>query len=155
MANNPKMQLVKTKGDIYIHDNVMQKIIRFISMFSDEFKYSLLQQKSKSVQLTQQKEQEQEFDYMVDFILDLDLVDMEFIYLVLDTLEQFKQYKLCIFVCNRYKLANKVGRYLASIGARYSPLALEPILLKPVYVQEQQARKWKCDQARVAHFAMH
>lgn len=63
---------------------------------------------------------------MVDFILDLDLIDIQFVYLILDCLEEFKCYKLCIFVCNRYKLADKLGRYLVSLAASYSPLILEP-----------------------------
>lgn len=41
----------------------------------------------------------------MDFIADLDNIEVEFIYLILDILETFKIYKLCIFVCNRYKLS--------------------------------------------------
>jgi hypothetical protein len=44
--------------------------------------------------LTQEKKDQEievkennEFDYLMDFILDLDLVDLDFVYLILDTLE--------------------------------------------------------------------
>jgi len=44
-------------------------------------------------------------DIMMDFVADLDNIDPDFVYLILDSLETFKVYKLCIFVCNRYNLS--------------------------------------------------
>ena len=37
-------------------------------------------------------------------IADFEDIDTETINLILDTLESFKLYKLCLFVCNRYNL---------------------------------------------------
>jgi hypothetical protein len=37
-------------------------------------------------------------------ITDFEDIDTETINLILDTLESFKLYKLCLFVCNRYHL---------------------------------------------------
>ena len=37
-------------------------------------------------------------------IADFEDIDTETINLILDTLESFKLYKLCLFVCNRYHL---------------------------------------------------
>ncbi|CAD8065005.1 unnamed protein product [Paramecium primaurelia] len=152
---NPNIQFVKTKTDIFIQDKIMQQIIKYISMFSDEFKYQLYNQRSKSAQLSNKQIDQHEFDYMVDFILDLDLVDISFIYLVLDILEQFKNYKLCIFVCNRYKLADQLGRYLVSIATTYSPIALQSASLNVQYLINGKQRQAQIDKGLVAAFAVH
>lgn len=59
---------------------------------------------------------------MIDFILEVDSIGIETIYLMLDILELYHKYKLCIFVCNRFKLVEKLGRYLVSIAFDYSPI---------------------------------
>ncbi|CAD8075657.1 unnamed protein product [Paramecium sonneborni] len=153
--SNPNVQFVKTKTDIFIQDTIMQQIIKYISMFSDEFKYQLYNQRSKSAQLSNKQINQHEFDYMVDFILDLDLVDISFIYLVLDILEQFKNYKLCIFVCNRYKLADQLGRYLVSIASTYSPIASHTASLNVSYLINGKQRQAQIDKGLVAAFAVH
>jgi hypothetical protein len=53
-------------------------------------------------------------------ISDFEEIDPEFVFKILDTLESFKIYKLCIFVCNRYHMPSKLGRYIASMMLRYS-----------------------------------
>ena len=55
---------------------------------------------------------------------DLDELSEEFINIILDGLESFELYKLCIIVCNRYKLRDRIGRYLVSIAYKYSILVL-------------------------------
>ena len=60
---------------------------------------------------------------MLDLIVDLDKLTIETIYLLLDVLENYELFKLNIFICNRYQLADRIGHYLASIAHRYSPLA--------------------------------
>lgn len=67
--------------------------------------------------LSNRNEEEREFDHMINFLYDLDNIDIETIYLLLDQLEQFKSYKLCIYVCNQFKLANHLGRYLISLAS--------------------------------------
>ena len=39
---------------------------------------------------------------MLDLIVDLDKLNIETIYLMLDVLESYELYKLNIFICNRY-----------------------------------------------------
>ncbi len=73
--------------------------------------------------LTKRNLTENDYDYMVDFIIDLDLIDINFVYLILDALEIYKIYKLCIFVCNKYKLTQRIGRYLLSIAHIYSTIS--------------------------------
>lgn len=66
--------------------------------------------------------EKEELGNVTEFAIDLDSIDINFVYLILDTLEIFKLYKLCIFVCNRYKLSQRIGRYLVSIAHKYSDL---------------------------------
>jgi hypothetical protein len=54
--------------------------------------------------------------------IDLEFVDNEFLNILLDCLESFELYKLCLIVCNRYNLTERVGRYLVSIAHKYSNL---------------------------------
>ena len=56
------------------------------------------------------------------FDIDLDMIDGEFLNILLDCLETFELYKLCLIVCNRYSLIDRVGRYLVSIANKYSNL---------------------------------
>jgi hypothetical protein len=49
-------------------------------------------------------------------------MDDSFVRILLDGLESFELYKLCIIVCNRYKLRERIGRYLVSIAHKYSNL---------------------------------
>ena len=77
-----------------------------------------------------------------DFLIDLDQIDIETVHLILDILENYKIFKLCIFVCrlflkkkqniniyymyikgNRYKLSSRISRYLVSIAHKYSSIA--------------------------------
>ena len=69
-------------------------------------------------------------------ISDFEEIDPEFIFKILDILESFKIHKLCIFVCNRYHVPNKIGRYIASMILKYSVtaqdnMAISPSLLAP------------------------
>lgn len=53
-------------------------------------------------------------------MIDLDNISKELLYLILDTLEHYELFRLCFIICNRYDLKEKVGRFLASIGNKYS-----------------------------------
>lgn len=69
-------------------------------------------------------------------ISDFEDIDPEFINIILDTLESFKLHKLCLFVCNRYHMPHKAGRYLLSMALKYSTNAyinnkLNPSLISP------------------------
>ncbi|KAM3131735.1 hypothetical protein pb186bvf_016131 [Paramecium bursaria] len=143
--SDPSIQLVKTKCNIYIQDEVMQLIIKWISQFSEEFKQLLKQQRNR-------KTQNEDVENAFDVILDLDQVDIEFIDLVLDVLEQFQLFKLCIFVCNRYKLINKLNRYIVSIAAQYTPILIHP--LQVLKSNTFNLNKYK-QKGIVASFAIH
>ena len=56
-------------------------------------------------------------------LIDLDNLSTEFLNLVLDTLEYYELFRLCLIVGNRYKLTDKNGRYVAAICQKYSNLS--------------------------------
>lgn len=98
----------------------MQTIIKYITMFSSSFINEMERLKSANSLVTKRKDfrdlQSSEMDIMMDFVADLDNIDSDFVYLILDSLETFKVYKLCIFVCNRYNLSQRLGRYVLSLA---------------------------------------
>lgn len=152
-------QIVKTKQDIFVQDNVMQNIIKIISMFSEDIKTSLLKLRSKSTLLSQKEnltaEEAAPNDPAIDFIIDLDFISIDFIYLVLDLLEMYKLYKLCIFVCNRYKLSNRIGRYLVNIAHKYSNFPSEDMSANSVKLFNPIKRQIQLEKAFVANVALH
>jgi hypothetical protein len=80
--------------DVYIEDIVMQKIIYFISLFSEDVKEYLGRQRSKE-DLLQNDNKETAIDY---FDLELDNIDDELIKLILDVLEHFDMFRLCLII---------------------------------------------------------
>jgi hypothetical protein len=55
-------------------------------------------------------------------MIDLDNISVELLYLILDTLEHYELFRLCLIICNRYALKERIGHYLQSIGNKYSNL---------------------------------
>ena len=127
----------------------MQKIIKYVGLTSQTFKLMLQNLRSQPALLSKGKMEGDEWD----FLLDLDLIDVGFLDLILDVLENFKIYKLCIFVCNRYRMVNRLGRYLVAIGMKYSPIAIETNKivksLSPYLMQAQLEKSY------IAHSALH
>ncbi|CAD8105849.1 unnamed protein product [Paramecium sonneborni] len=117
----PQISLLKSKSNLLISNNILQQLIKKLQLFSNEFQKHLDQQKYKAVQLSNRRDDEKEFDHIINFIYDLENIDIDSIYMILDILEQFKSYKLCIYICNYYKLALYLGRYLVSLVSIYSP----------------------------------
>src|SRR5690606_27909142 len=121
--------LVKTRADIFVQDSVMEKIIKYVNMFSDDFKETLQHLRSKEVLLTEAADAI-ENKPITHNLVDLDHISLDFVYFALDFLEQSKLFKLCIFVCNCYNLANKLGRYLVDIALKYSSFPYEDMRAK-------------------------
>lgn len=48
-------------------------------------------------------------------LIELDDLSPEVLELVLDTLEHYEMYRLCIMICGRYKLTDRIGRFVSSI----------------------------------------
>ena len=55
-------------------------------------------------------------------MIDLDDVDQEFVNLILDVLEYYELFRLCLMVCNRYHMSDRLGRYVISVSSKYSNL---------------------------------
>ncbi len=53
-------------------------------------------------------------------LIDLDNISQELLHLILDTLENYELFKLCLIICNRYNLKSEIPRFLISIGNKYS-----------------------------------
>jgi len=54
--------------------------------------------------------------------IQLDNIDIDLVKLILDVLEHFDMFWLCLIVCNRYGLYENIGRYLSTVCYRYSNL---------------------------------
>ena len=150
-----QVTLVKTKNDIFAQDAVMQKIIRYIGMFSEEVKQSLWKLRSKKTLLSQRNPTDLEQESMIDLMVDLDEINTDFIYLILDLLEHYKLYKLCIFVCNRYGLSQKLGRYLVNIASKYSNFPSESISVNKIRLLNQVQRQMQHEKSFIASLAFH
>ena len=57
-----------------------------------------------------------------DFMIDLDDVDSDFVNLILDVLEYYELFRLCLMICNRYHMRERLGRYIISVCSKYSNL---------------------------------
>lgn len=133
VALNQGGQLIQTKADIFVEDEIMRKILQYVSMFSEDVKAYLLSMKSAEslVQCQGLKA-----DWRVFSIVDLDEIDLPLIGVTLDTLEFFELYKLCLVVCNRYQMAERLGRYVLSLAHKYSFMA---DMTKPLNQQKERA----------------
>ena len=59
----------------------------------------------------------EEFD---EFLIKLDDVSIDFIKVIMDILDYHELFRLSIMLCNRYKLTDRIGRYLLQITLKYS-----------------------------------
>ena len=89
-----------------------------------------------------------------DFIIDLDEIDHEFVALILDVLEQLNLFKLCIIICNRYKLNERLGRYIVSIAHKYSNIKIICDSYKKL-LTKNTFRDMQINNALIAYSALH
>ena len=110
----------------------MQKVIYYISLFKEEVRQALLAKRSKD-QLAQvlleidesppddshieadpgARQYEEDLDFMM---IELDEMTVDSLGLILDTLEHYELYRLCLVICGRYKLSDRVGRYISAVS---------------------------------------
>lgn len=63
------------------------------------------------------------FDEDMNFMMiELDELTKPCLNLILETLEEFELYRLCLILCNRFKLKENIGFYVSSIASKYSNL---------------------------------
>ncbi|CAD8159005.1 unnamed protein product [Paramecium pentaurelia] len=155
LLNQPSnVSLLKSRSNIFIKNNVLQQLVQKFQFFSDEFKIHIEKQTHKATLLSNRTGEEKEFDHMINFLYDLDNIDIDTIYLILDLLEQFKSYKLCIYVCNQFKLAQHIGRYLVSLASLYTPLTRNPLKDNYQIIANKLYRKQILQQAAVSQLAI-
>ena len=167
LLNASKYSAVQYARDTYAEDIVIQKVIYYISLFKDDVRQALFAKRSKD-QLAQvladidEKPAEEsksgasgdlaarEFEEDMDFMMiELDDLPQESLGLILDTLEHYELYRLCLILCGRYGLSERVGRYVSAVSAKYSNLNERRAQLQPANATAQ------ANYALVAHEAMH
>ena len=90
-------------------------------------------------------------------MIDLDDVDNDFINLILDALEYYELFRLCLMICNRYHMSDRLGRYLVSVCSKYSNLHMHRFnvdMLKPNYFNTIMTDKQR-QSSILAHEAIH
>ena len=159
--NNP-CQLVNTKQNIFVQDSVMSKIIKIISTFHKEIKSLIEHLNSKAALLSQVNRKSEnsemnleEDEAAFDFIIDLDSISLDFVYFTLDLLEYYKLYKLCIFVCNRYNLSKRIGRYVVNVANKYSNFLTEDMSIDSTNILNPWFRQAQLEKAFIANTALH
>jgi hypothetical protein len=55
-------------------------------------------------------------------MIELDYLNADLLNMVLNTLEHYELYRMCLMMCDRYKI-NRKGRYIAGIAQKYSNLS--------------------------------
>ena len=115
---------IESNRDIYAEDVITQKIIYYVSLFSDDVSSHLKSLRSKQMlsSLSSQQQEDKETQSAEDFMIDLDDVDQSFVNLILDVLEYYELFRLCLMICNRYHLSERLGRYVISVCSKYSNL---------------------------------
>eukprot|EP00358_Blepharisma_japonicum_P006165 CAMPEP_0202940410 /NCGR_PEP_ID=MMETSP1395-20130829/559_1 /ASSEMBLY_ACC=CAM_ASM_000871 /TAXON_ID=5961 /ORGANISM="Blepharisma japonicum, Strain Stock R1072" /LENGTH=991 /DNA_ID=CAMNT_0049634873 /DNA_START=326 /DNA_END=3298 /DNA_ORIENTATION=- len=141
-------KLIMTKADIFIEDEAMRKIIEYVGMFSEDVSTYLKSLRSAESLISSQQLTE---DWQLASLVDLDDMSAETLGMILDTLEDFGMFKMCLIVCNRYNLATRLGRYVTSLAFKYSNLTIlkSHEIFRPQFTQTQGAR------AAIAYTAVH
>lgn len=146
VALNLGGQLIQTKAEIFVEDEIMKRIIQYISMFSKEVRSYLLSLRSADILVMTGSLQT---DWRAASMIDLDEVDVKLICTVLDTLEYFQLYKLCLVVCNRYALADRLGRYVTSLAHKYASLP------ETTALTNEKAMLFQKEKSVLAYTALH
>ena len=155
LDNSSRFSTIENDRDVYAEDIVMQKIIFYISLFSEDVRNRLNEMRSKDylghLEVTHSDSAAFDSQYMM---IDLDDVSIDLLYLILDTLEHYELFRLCLIICNRYDLRDRVSRYLVSIGNKYSNLKNFKISFLKKFARKQDIEIQK-SYSLIAHEAMH
>lgn len=85
-------------------------------------------------------------------MIELDEIPAESLGLILDTLEHYELYRLCLVLCGRYQLHDRVGRYVSAVSQKYSNLNSKRIMsFTKQFVKNTTQKNFSL----VAHEAMH
>jgi len=120
-----RSMVINTKTDIFVEDWAMHKIIKFVTMFNEDLEKTVKANNRSAIALATNSESQDLHDTVAELVIDLDEIDLSLVNLILDALEHFGVFKLCIIVCNRYNLTARLGRYINSIGFKFTNLCSE------------------------------
>ena len=140
--------------DNYVQDVIAQKIIYYLSLWSDDMRKQLSELKNQGILHEVSKDAKNETIDETDFIIQMDEVDQDFVNLILDTLEVYEFYHMSLMMCKRYRLSGRQGRYLVLMCSKYSNLNrvrldFSRILRNNILMEQQRA----C--SLLAHEAIH
>ena len=105
---------------MYVEDIVTQKIIYYISLFSDEVQDQLTQLRQKGLLRDFKQKDNNKGTEIDEFLISLDQVSIEFINIIIDILDYYEMFKLSMMLCNRYGLTDRIGRYILQISSKYT-----------------------------------
>ena len=87
-------------------------------------------------------------------MIELDELSTELVGLILDVLENYELYRLCLVLCGRYQLFDRLGRYISAVGQKYSNLNSNRVLAFGGEWRKQTIDSLK-SYSLIAHEAMH
>ena len=105
-----------------MEDVLAQKIIYYLSLWSEDMRSQLDKLKKKGILHEVSKDSPSDTIDETDFIIQMDEVNQEFVNLILDTLEVYEFYHMSLMMCKRYRLSGRQGRYLILMCTKYSNL---------------------------------
>ena len=105
-----------------MQDVIAQKIIYYLSLWSDDMLSQLKKLKDSGILHETSKESVGDTIDETDFIIQMDDVNQEFVNLILDTLEVYEFYHMSLMMCKRYRLSGRQGKYLVLMCSKYSNL---------------------------------
>ncbi len=90
-----------------IEDKIVQKIIYYISLFSQE-----VRDKLDEMHIWKRSKQTLDLKFKEEEEIRLDKVPVEFIEVVLSILEHYDLIRLGLIICNKFKLNHHLGKYV-------------------------------------------
>ncbi|CAD8199930.1 unnamed protein product [Paramecium pentaurelia] len=132
--------LIKNKKKkVTFNESTLFQIIQLLIQISEDFKIHI-----------QEKLGQQQLDY--SHIIKLTQIDT--IKFILNLLEKFQNYQLCIYICNQFNLLDQLGKYLVILASKYTPLYKNSIGVDIQMIRNTLQRKHLLDQASIAHQAL-
>ena len=142
--SSDRFSVIECSQNVYAEDVVIQKVIHYISLFHSEV-YKLLrgledgqesvdelanaidiaaaEEQDISIEQFEENLEKAAFEEDMEFMMiELDSLSPKLLTLVIDTLERFELYRLSLILCNRYRMHDRNGRFVAAISQKYSNL---------------------------------
>ncbi|CAK60825.1 unnamed protein product (macronuclear) [Paramecium tetraurelia] len=123
---------------VTLNDSTLIQIIQLLGQISEDFKIHI----------------QQKFGNQLDYSKIIKTIDIDTIKLTLSLLEKFQNYKLCIYICNQYKLLHQIGEYLVILASKYTPIYKNSMRVDTQMIRNTLKRKHLLDQASIAHQAL-